>query len=455
MSTFEQSSPLPVSAQEAYAWHAREGAFLRLTPPWEPVTIEKKEGTIENGRVVLRMKFGPISKRWIANHHDGVPGHRFIDSLKEGPFKVWDHEHRFETRGSNASQLIDHIEYRLPLEPLSRIVASTFVKHKLERMFRYRHEVTTGDLEAHRMISSTPKSFAITGASGLVGQQLSAYLSTGGHTIRRLVRRPTDRPDEISWNPEDGSVDVQSLEGSNVVVHLAGENVAGGRWTAERKNTILQSRIRGTRTIAEAISRMQKKPDVLLCASAIGYYGNCGDETLDENARKGTGFLADVVEAWEAAAKPALDAGVRVVFLRIGIVLSAHGGALAKMLTPFRLGAGGPIGSGKQFFSWVSLDDVLGAILFCAANQDINGVVNVTSPHAVRQKEFAKTLGRVLHRPAFVPLPAFVVETLFGEMGREALLSGQNVSPSKLIKHGYSFRYAELEALLRHETGCS
>jgi uncharacterized protein (TIGR01777 family) len=288
---------------------------------------------------------------------------------------------------------------------------------------------------------------AITGATGLIGSALAETLGAAGHDLVRLVRRDPAGPGEVRWDIGAGTVDEAALEDVEAIVHLAGENV-GQRWTDGARKQILGSRVQGTRLVAEAAARLPRKP-VLLCASAIGYYGVRGDEELDESASRGTGFLADVVEAWEGAAGPAREAGLRTVHLRQGVILSTSGGALARMLTPFRLGTGGRIGSGKQWWSWVSLDDVVASYLF-ALEHELEGPVNVTAPGAVRNREFVKALGRALHRPAIFPLPAVAVKTAFGEMGEEMLLGGQRVVPAKLQAAGFGFARPDIDSGLAH-----
>ena len=288
---------------------------------------------------------------------------------------------------------------------------------------------------------------AITGASGLVGTALTTALSDAGHGLIRVVRRDPTGPEEARWDIDAGTIDESALHDVTAIVHLAGENV-GQRWTPTARKRILDSRVRGTRLIAETAARLPKQP-VLVCASAVGYYGVRADEVLDESAARGTGFLSDVVEAWESAAAPARTAGLRTVHLRQGIVLSRHGGALRRMLLPFKLGTGGRIGSGNQWWSWVSLDDVVAAYLF-ALDHPLEGAVNVVAPGAVRNAQFVKALGKALHRPAVFPLPAVAVRMAFGEMGEEMLLGGQRVLPAKLEDAGFAFGQPDVDSGLAH-----
>ena len=283
---------------------------------------------------------------------------------------------------------------------------------------------------------------AITGSSGLIGAALAAALDAAEHDLLHLVRRPPTGSAEVQWDPETGSFD-GSLEGVEAIVHLAGENI-GQRWTDDVRRRVLDSRVRGTTLIAEAAAGLASRP-ILICASATGFYGDRGDEIVDEDSVPGTGFLAEVVEAWEAAAEPARAAGLRTVHLRQGIVLAKGGGALARLLPPFRLGAGGRVGSGRQWWSWVSLDDTVAAYLF-ALEQPLAGPVNVVAPGVVTNQEFVKALGRALHRPAFFPLPASAVKAAFGEMGEEMLLAGQRVAPTRLVAAGFTFGQPDIDS---------
>jgi uncharacterized protein (TIGR01777 family) len=284
---------------------------------------------------------------------------------------------------------------------------------------------------------------AITGASGLIGSALVPALEREGHEVVRLVRREPTAPGEARWDPDAGTVDDSALADVDAIVHLAGENI-GQRWTESVRRRVLDSRVEGTRLVAETAARLPGKP-VLVAASAIGYYGLRGDELVDETSRKGPGFLADVVEAWEAAADPARAAGVRVAHLRQGVILTKQGGALERMLLPFRLGLGGRIGSGRQWLSWVSLDDVVAAYLF-ALDHPLEGPVNVNAPGAVTNRDFVKSLGRALHRPTLFPVPGVAVKTLFGQMGEETVLGGQRVKPAKLEAAGFAFAQPDIDS---------
>ncbi len=290
---------------------------------------------------------------------------------------------------------------------------------------------------------------AITGASGLVGSALAELCGAQGHEVSRAVRWAADRG-AVAWAPEAGLLEPGRWEGHDAVVHLAGENIAARRWDAQQKARIRTSRVEGTRRLSEGLARLEKPPRVLACASAIGFYGDRGDEVLDESSPAGSGFLPTVCQEWEAATEPARQAGIRVVHLRFGIVLSRHGGALARMLLPFRLGLGGPIGSGRQWMSWIGLDDAVGAIVHLLDADDVSGPVNVVSPQPVTNRDFARTLARVLRRPAWFFVPAPMARLALGEMADALLLASTRVVPRVLVQAGYRFAHTELEAALRH-----
>ena len=288
----------------------------------------------------------------------------------------------------------------------------------------------------------------ITGASGLIGSELAPLLRKQGHDVVSLTRSAARRPGEYHWDPARGDVDPAALEGIDAVVHLAGESVAG-RWSDDKKRRIRDSRVQGTRLVSEAIAALDRPPAVLVCASGIGVYGDRGDDMVTEDDAAGDSFLADVVRAWEAAADPARAAGIRVVHTRFGVVQSARGGALKTQLPLFKLGLGGPVGGGRQYVSWVALDDAVGAIAYALSRDDLAGPVNVTAPNPVTQAEYARTLGRVVRRPAVLPAPGFAVRAILGEFAGE-VLDGQRVLPRRLTDSGYAFRYPQLEQALRH-----
>ena len=294
-----------------------------------------------------------------------------------------------------------------------------------------------------------PMKILVTGSSGFIGSALLSFLQSQGHEAVRLVRS-TPKSGELFWDPAASRIDTAGVESFDGMIHLAGDPIAEGRWTPEKKTRMRESRVQGTTLLAETIAHLKHPPKVLVCASAIGYYGDRGDELLREESPAGTGFLPEIGQVWESSAEPAARAGIRVVHLRIGVVLSPAGGALKKMLPPFRLGIGGPLGSGKQFMSWIALDDIVGAMHHALITEGLRGPVNGVAPHPVTNAEFTKILGRMLHRPALFPVPPFALRLMFGELADEVLLASMRVEPAQLLKTGYRFQYPDLEEALRH-----
>ena len=289
----------------------------------------------------------------------------------------------------------------------------------------------------------------ISGSHGLVGTALIKKLEEAGHEVFRLVRYYPTSEAEIEWSPDRYSIALSRIEGFDAVVNLAGESIAEGRWTDEKKRRIRESRVKGTKLLGDALANLTNSPKTFICASAIGYYGNRGDEILTESSSPGNDFLSQVCVEWEEATALATEKGIRVVNARFGVVLDPNGGALAKMLPPFRLGLGGKIGNGKQWMSWIALDDVVGGIEFALANDSLKGPVNFVAPVPVTNAEFTKALGKALSRPTIFPIPAFGVRLAFGEMADALLLASQRVEPERLKETGYTFKHAQLEGVAR------
>jgi uncharacterized protein (TIGR01777 family) len=458
MAEFRKRVHVPVPVTQLFAWHERPGAFQRLSPPWDrPEVISQVGGIRDGARVELRVHTGPVPTTWQLEHRDYLENRQFRDVLLAGPFRSWVHTHAFEADGEHASVLDDHIVYELPLGALGDVVAGRFADSTLARVFAYRHAVTVGDLERHAEFAARPRlRVAITGATGFIGTQLAAFLSTGGHDVLRIGRGPVQPGKvDISWNPARGILDPAALDGVDAVIHLAGASIAE-RWSDAHRRAIRDSRVEGTSLLAHTLAGLSRKPQVLLSGSAVGVYGSRGDEVLDERSRFGDDFLANVGRAWEAATEPAERAGIRVVHLRTGIVQGAAGGALAKQAPLFRLGLGGPLGDGTQWVSPIALDDHLGAAHFCLMRDDIAGPVNLVAPEAVTNAEFTRVLARVLSRPALAPAPAFALRLALGrDMADSTVLASQRVVPGVLQRHGFRWRHPSLESMLRFELGAS
>jgi uncharacterized protein (TIGR01777 family) len=451
---FVRRTRIHAAAGEVFRWHSRPGALERLTPPWNPVEVVERVGGIEDGaRVVLRMRVGPLRRLWVAEHRDYCEGRRFRDVQTAGPFAYWEHTHTVEREGADACTLEDRIEYELPLGAMGRIAGGPMVRKNLERLFSYRHRVTQQDLAAHTLREVHPMKILVSGSTGLVGSALIPFLTSGGHEVARLVRsQPVEGRSEFPWDPDAGQIDPAAFAGVDAVVHLAGENISG-RWTEAKKARVLESRVKGTRTLAAALAGLNEAPRVLISSSAVGYYGDRGDEVLTEESSSGTLFLSEVCRRWEAATEPAVTKGIRVVNLRTAPVLTPAGGPLAQLLTPFRFGLGGVVGGGRQYLPWIAIDDLIGAIHHALITESLCGPVNAVAPQQGTNHEFTKTLGRVLGRPTLVPLPAFGARIIFGEMANELLLASQRVEPVRLLTSGYRFRLPDLEGALRHLLG--
>lgn len=453
----EYRSTIDASAEDVFAWHARPGAFQRLTPPWLPVNLERFEGIRDGARAVIRLGYGPASIEWVAEHFDYVEGEQFCDRQLRGPFERWTHVHRMEPEGPEACTLIDAIDYELPLGGLGDVFGGGLARNELDRQFGYRHRITQQDLDLHQHYNPAGRSLtvAVSGTSGLIGSSLVAFLTSGGHTVKRLTRSRPVGDNGIYWNPREQAIEAEKLDGIDAVIHLAGENVFALRWTEAKKDSIMHSRRVGTRLIAEALAGLDDPPDVLLSASGISYYGDHGADVVTEETHPtpDAGFLSEVCRVWEQATQPASDAGIRTAQLRTGIVLTPAGGALQLMLPAFRLGLGGRIGAPDQYFPWIALDDVIGGYVHALWTDTVEGKVNLAAPEPVTMEAYAKTLAGVLNRPALLNVPGRAVRAVLGEVADAMLLQSIRARPRKLQDTGYAFRHPALGNALRHLLG--
>ena len=443
---------------DVFAWHMRPGALDRLIPPWENVTIERREGTpATGGRVAFLVRRGAAEIRFEVRHTDFEQDRFFRDEQVRGPFTRWVHTHRFEPEDEGGCTVEDHVDWELPMGAAGRLLGGSTVESELERFFAFRHRRLQNDLDRIERHGDGPRlAVAVTGSSGLIGRTLCNVLTTGGHRVVRLVRnRKKLGSEDALWNPIEGRVEEEKLEGLDAVVHLAGEPLLGLRWTEEKKKRIWASRVKGTEHLSRALAHLRRPPRVLVSASAVGFYGNRRDKRLSESSKPGRGFLAELCKAWEAATPSAARMGIRVVHLRIGLTLTPAGGALGTMLLPFKIGVGGRLGSGRQYVSWIDHDDLLSLILHVIRTPSIRGAVNATAPFPVSNSTFTGTLGRVLGRPTLIPLPALALKALLGEMGKEMLLQGQRVQPAVAEATGFKFMYPGLEESLRYQLGRS
>tara|TARA_B110000444_G_scaffold30566_1_gene25773 strand:- start:593 stop:1996 length:1404 start_codon:yes stop_codon:yes gene_type:complete len=464
MENYKHETVVNADIETTFAWFEHEGSFRRLMPPWEVAQEVRADDSLEVGSQRVFKFPAPgapfINLKWVAEHTGYDKPNYFADTMIKGPFWKWDHDHYFKEE-NGITTVVDDVTYSVPFGPLGmlvdKVLGGSLVKGRISSMFRAREFRLKRDLDNHAKFQNiSRKKILIAGSSGLIGTQLVAFLDTGDHEVWRLVRRESDsNKNEITWNPSKGEINAKELEGFDVVIHLGGVGIGDKRWSKKRKAAIKDSRIKSTELLSKTLASLEDKPDLFMLGSAIGYYGNRGDEELDESSSCGEEgyFLSDVCSQWEGSADPAKEVGIRTVHLRTGIVISAVGGALGKMLLPAKMGGGGPIGSGKQWMSWISMDDQIYSMYHLMMSEGTSGEYNLTAPNPVRQKQFAKTLGKVLRRPAFAPLPGFIMKIMFGEMGVRLTLDSLKVLPKNLQESGYEFIHENLEDALADSLG--
>jgi hypothetical protein len=437
------SSVVDTEPDEVFAWHSRPGAVTRLMPPWQPVRVAQEATSIRDGQAVLVL---PGGLRWVAGHDPDSydPPRQFADVLQPplGNALRWRHTHQFAPAVARGTLVTDIVDTPVPARAL-------------RPMFGYRHRQLAADLFAHaraREVCPQQLTVAVTGASGLIGSALAALLATGGHRVIRLVRHAPGGDGERQWRPD--SPDPELLAGVDAVIHLAGASIAG-RFTPEHKREIRSSRTGPTRALAMLAARNPGRLRAFVTASAVGFYGaDRGDEILTEASERGDGFLADVTAAWEDAADPAAAAGIRTVQVRTGIVQTPRGGVLRLLYPLFAAGLGGPTGDGSGWQPWIEIDDLLDIYLRAVTDPALSGPVNAVAPGEARNAGYTRALGRVLHRPAVIPVPPAGPRLLLGAEGsRELAEASQRVRPAALAAAGHSFRFPELDDALRHVLG--
>jgi hypothetical protein len=422
----------------------------------ETRVLKREGGIADGGTLVLGIKQGPSELKWKVRHTEFEEGRLFKDEQVSGPFEKWSHVHRFIPADDGGSFMEDEVEWTAPFGAAGKLFAEGFIDKELERLFTFRHTRLRNDMDLHGRYSGGPLKVVLTGGSGLIGTALTHLLISGGHSVLALSRREgSTGEDGKSWDPLAKRMDPGPFEGADALVHLAGEPLAAFRWSDEKKERILRSRREGTALLAKTLAGMDRPPPAFISGSAVGYYGARGDEIVTEGSRPGSGFLSMVCREWEGATGAARKAGIRVVTLRTGFVISPLGPGLGKMLPPFRAGLGGRIGSGRQYMSWIDLDDEVGLIHHALTRPGVSGPLNATAPNPVPNTGFTDTLGRVLNRPTVIPLPSLAIKGMLGEMGTELLLKGARVHPERAQETGYEFLFPDLEESLRHQLGRS
>lgn len=455
MPRFVHERELPFEVGRVWDWHMRPGALERLMPPWEDLRVVGRDGGIgDGGTVRVRARRGPLKVDFKVRHTDFEAGRLFTDEQVSGPMGSWTHRHEFEPVDGGSCLLRDRITYDPPLGAAAAALARSPLEAGMRRLFRFRNQRLEQDLARHAAYGGPRLRVAVTGAGGFIGSALRRFLTTGGHEVLPVVRRRPDRDrGEVYWDPMERRIEGRRLEGVDALVHLAGESLSRGRWTPARKRAIWQSRVVGTRLLADTLNRLRTPPRVFVSSSAIGYYGDRGSERLVEASRPGRGFLADLCREWEGEALGAKRSGARVVVLRTGLVLSPAGGALGTMLLPFKLGIGGRLGPGRQYVSWIDHDDLVALIFHAIVTPSLRGPVNATAPHPVTNATFTTRLGHALRRPTLLPVPALAVKGVFGEMGAALLLDGARVLPEAAAASGFRFDFEGVGESLAFQLG--
>ncbi len=449
-----KKSKINASVETLFSWHAANGAIARLTPPWAPLKMisRKGEGIQKGVNVAFRLSIFKIPMIWEAQHIEYQENKLFKDRQIRGPFSKWEHTHRFTADGKENSTMEDILEFKLPFGFLSRPFYG-FAKKEFERMFRYRHRVLKYDLEHH--VDKIPqKRILISGASGTIGSTLVPFLRTCGHEVIRLVRKKGKLlEDELFWDPYNDILDLETAGHFDAVINLNGVDISRGRWTENQKKKIIDSRIISTRLLVKRMADLDQKPGVFISSSAIGFYGDGEDKVLTEATSRGDSFISRVCRQWEDASLDAKKSGIRTIQLRIGVVLTPAGGALKRMELPFKIGCGVKLSHGRQYMSWISMDDAVSGILYILGHPELQGPVNLTAPNPVTNKDFSKTLAGVFSKKLFFTMPEFIALALWGEMGKETLLTSARVRPGKLLDNGFSFQHETLLPALKDMLG--
>ena len=438
---FQYFSRLPFSASKVFQWHLQPGALERMIPPWMNIRILEKGSPSQVGSLtVLELRVLWMRMLWYARHSSFTAGIEFMDKQERGPFCSFQHIHRV-TSVDSFCILSDIIEYRAPF-----FLQESYVQKQLERQFAFRHRRILSDLSVLQKYGRAPQRILVSGASGMVGQSLCAFLAVSGHEVFRLKRQESDLAAHIiGWDPlQKRSYTTEDFEGFDAVIHLAGENIAAKKWSKKQREILVQSRCDDTRLLSQILSNLARPPKVFISASAVGIYGDRQEEYLTEDSTIASDFLGKLCAGWEEASSLLTNRGVRRVQARFGYILDPQGGMLKQMLPVFRMGLGGKIGSGKQIMPWVALDDVVYGIYHCLMESSLSGPINMVAPKPIEQKEFARILAKAVHRSYFFSVPALLLKILLPQRAEALLLRSAHVLPKKLQDSGYEFIYRDL-----------
>lgn len=448
-------SLLNCSAEEVSNWHLRPCALERSFPPTDQKTFISTEGrpNVPGSRFSIRTKiFGPFSSRLVFQYDDFIPNEGFSSHCIEGIFSHYLYQIKITPQNEYISEIVDMFEFQINVPRFFTSYVTRIFQKRLTRHLSYKHDVLQHDIELlNKYPCDKSLKVLVSGGDGLIGKSLTYFLEFFGHEVWHLSRKESMDQKTILWDPKKGEYEAEALEGFDVVVHLAGENIGKGRWTKKKKEKILKSRIKGTEFLVECLGSLKAPPKTLICASAVGIYGERGNAKVDESAAAGQKlFITDVCEKWERATKDLAEKGVRIVNARFGAVLSLSGGTLKKLLPLFKYGLGGTVGRGKQYMSWIALDDALSALYHIMMTEELKGPVNVTAPEPVTNRIFSKKLSKRLSRWLAPPIPEFLIQLIMGQKGEELLLTSTRAIPQKLLDSGYHFQYSDLTHALEH-----
>ncbi|MCB1073075.1 MAG: TIGR01777 family oxidoreductase [Chlamydiia bacterium] len=454
-SRFQFRSLINRSPEEVFGWHLKDRMLERCIPPYESISILNSEGrpNVIGSKIAFRAKFlGLFSTTVNLEYTEFVPDESFTIIAKDGRLKELKYKTAITPQSEHTSEIIDSFAFSHNFPRIFNPLINRILQKRLFRIVNYKHEMIDHDIGMLRKYPfERPLKVLVSGSHGLIGKNLAYFLEFAGHDVWHLSRFGSKEEKTLIWDPKTGECDSRQFEGFDVVVHLAGENIGEGRWTKKKKERVLKSRSKGTENLVQIFKGLKNPPKAFISASAVGYYGNRGAEVVDETSGPGKGlFISQVCEEWERASRELEEKGVRVVHTRFGMVLSSAGGALKKMMTPFKWGLGGKLGNGHQYVSWVAIDDVVGSIYHVMMTPSLQGAVNVVAPNPVPNDILTKKLSKRLNRWIGPPLPEFVIRMILGQKGEELLLTSTRVEPLRLNESGYHFHYPKLTQALEH-----